>query len=322
MSMTAQNNQVFSMSMGSGYIDPRSGPNFMDPVERNQYYASRGGMPGAGGASGGGGGNARVDAARNEMYGLARGNLKDLKGDPVDAMVRAQLMKRANGGSLPYDQATQNAMLVKQANLASAAQRAQASRIRGNPNDPSYRAAMSELNANRQGANQDARLNIAQNANVANYNAQGSALGQLGQFQGAYHDRVTGASNYLSGLLSNESADSPSGGGAGGAGGAAGGSFRQVIGTGGHGTGPGGSIEGGSSAASGFDNDSFFKTRAGSGGSSGVVYGTGPAKTAADVAAMDAYNRRVNPSYYKAPTFTDYSAIVKKLGNAGPFNLG
>lgn len=124
--------------------------------------------------------------------------------DPMDAMLREQLMARASGQNQPYDARTINALKVGANEQAAAAemannQRAQQSlEQRGfKPGDPGYEAAMSRNQLARQQANQQASLGINQQANVANYNAQGQALGQMGGYQTDAYNRQAGALDRL-----------------------------------------------------------------------------------------------------------------------------
>jgi len=124
--------------------------------------------------------------------------------DPMDQMLRQQLMARAGGQSQPYDARTINALKTGANEQAASAemannQRAQQSlEQRGfKPGDPGYEAAMSRNQLARQQANQQASLGINQQANVANYNAQGQALGQMGGYQTDAYNRQAGALDRL-----------------------------------------------------------------------------------------------------------------------------
>jgi hypothetical protein len=124
--------------------------------------------------------------------------------DPMDVMLREQLMARASGRSQPYDARTINALKVGANEQAAAAemannQRAQQSlEQRGfKPGDPGYEAALSRNQLARQQANQAAALGINQQANLANYAAQGQALGQMGGYQSDAYNRQAGALDRL-----------------------------------------------------------------------------------------------------------------------------
>jgi hypothetical protein len=119
---------------------------------------------------------------------------------PMDRMLREQLMARAGGQSQPYDARTINALKVGANEQAAAAEMANNQRAQANleqrgfkPGDPGYEAAMSRNQLARQQANQQASLGINQQANVANYNAQGQALGQMGAYQSDAYKRQAGA---------------------------------------------------------------------------------------------------------------------------------
>jgi hypothetical protein len=153
----------------------------------------------------------QTDPTRNPFAAFQRiiGTSEDLYNrqsgeDPMDRMLRDQLMARASGQNQPYDARTINALKVGANDQAGAAemannQRAQQSlEQRGfKPGDPGYEAAMSRNQLERQRANQQASLGINQQANVANYQAQGQALGQAGGYQTDMFNRQAGAMDRL-----------------------------------------------------------------------------------------------------------------------------
>lgn len=162
-----------------------------------------GGAAGGAGAVSGTGGGDRISTARDKVFGLGESQLKELRGDPVDALVLAELQKRAQGGG-PYDETTRNAMFTAASEQAAASQAAQAGRLQGNPADPSYQAALRSLNDARAQQLQQARLGIDLTANRANYAAQGENLAALGDFRYRQNQQVTDASRYLGGLYAQE----------------------------------------------------------------------------------------------------------------------
>ncbi len=174
--------------------------------------------PGSGGqgtTSGGTGGyGSSPEANRASMYDLLSGRIGALQNDPLDNAISAQLMGRVNGTNVPYDQATRNAYYTNASDQSAAAENAQAARIHGNPSDPSYQAAMRELEANRAGSNQASRLSVDMNANLANYNAQGQAMYQGGAWNAGRQGAITDQSNRLAQTLGNQQFTTQSGGGA------------------------------------------------------------------------------------------------------------
>lgn len=176
-----------------------------DQTGKMAYNAS---MASINGATAGAGGvdpaKAQSDANTAEILGDARGRVSELRSDPVDAMVLKALQARASGASQPYDATTRNAMFTGQADMAAAAMQNQLGHLQGNPSDPSYQAQVSELQGQRQQALQSARLGIDQQANLANYNAQGTALGQTGAFNQSHNAGITDAQRYLGDSLKQQ----------------------------------------------------------------------------------------------------------------------
>lgn len=162
---------------------------------------------------------AQSDANNARIDSLMQGRLDQLKGDPVDQMVLAALQQRSGPDAGPYDATTRNAMFTKQAEMAAAAMKNQAGHLAGNISDPSYQAQLAQLQSARQKALQSAQLGIDQTANLANYDARGQALGQLGSFNQAHNAAITNQNNSLAGLLADRNYASQSdiyGGAAGG----------------------------------------------------------------------------------------------------------
>lgn len=124
-------------------------------------------------------------AAMNRIIGIGDQAYQQAQNNPVDQMLMQELSKRVSGQTNPYDATTINAMKTGAAEQSAGAEMAnnqqamQSLESRGfTPNDPSYQAALSQNQTQRQQSNQAANLSIAQNANLANYNAQGQAIGQ------------------------------------------------------------------------------------------------------------------------------------------------
>lgn len=121
----------------------------------------------------------RILGTSEDFYNQASGS------NAMDQMLQQELMKRVRGGG-PYDATTINALKTGANEQAAAAEAAnnqaamQSLEARGfKPGDPAYQAALSRNREQRQKSNQAAGLNIAQQANVANYNAQGQNLSQM-----------------------------------------------------------------------------------------------------------------------------------------------
>lgn len=154
----------------------------------------------------------QAQRAHDELFGLARGRLSDLRGDSADQMVLNSLMQRSGSDAGPYDKTTVNALLTGASGQARQAERSQMAQLgRGGLSvmDPAYQSAAREIQAQRQIANQQANLGIQQQANLANYAARGQALGQLGGFNQMRNAGITDASRYLGGLLAAEQFTQP-----------------------------------------------------------------------------------------------------------------
>ncbi len=174
----------------------------------NQLMAAQ--SAGAGGAT-----SDRVEANREQMYGLATGRLGELRNDPVDAEIIRSLQGRATGTDVPFNAATTNAMFTARSEQANAGQQAAVQRLLRSgltPGDPAFASALAELESNRQGSMQNARLNVDMNANQANYAARGAALGQLSGVNAGRNGAITNQSNYLSNLYGNETVHEQQGG--------------------------------------------------------------------------------------------------------------
>lgn len=100
-------------------------------------------------------------------------------GGGTDDMLRRALEERAGAGAGPYDEATRNALMTQASDTAGQVMLNSRARIQGSAGDPSVIAANNEADARRLATIQGAQLGINTQANVANYNARGQALGQL-----------------------------------------------------------------------------------------------------------------------------------------------
>lgn len=153
-------------------------------------------------------------AAMQRIIGMGDQTYQDASNDPVDAMLREELTKRVQGGG-PYDATTINALRTGAAEQGAAAEMAnnqqamQQLESRGfSPSDPSYQAALRQNQQQRQAGNQQANLSIAQNANLANYNAKGQAIGQAAQVGGQQKAQTLDAARFATqGLNQVSSAD-------------------------------------------------------------------------------------------------------------------
>lgn len=103
-------------------------------------------------------------------------------GTDIDAMILAALQERAGKDAGPFDETTQNALMTSAAQQAAQQALNARGRISGSAGDPSVQAAINESEARRLAAVQGARLGIQTQANVANYDARGQALGQWGDY--------------------------------------------------------------------------------------------------------------------------------------------
>lgn len=144
-----------------------------------------------------------VQKAKDEMYGLVRGAVNRV--NPIDQMVLQALQERSGKDAGPYDQATRNALMTQAADTAGQVALNAKGRINGSANDPSVMAANNEADARRLQAIQQAQLGINTQANVANYDARGQALGQLGGYNQQVQGNQISNERYLSGLLQQES---------------------------------------------------------------------------------------------------------------------
>jgi len=104
-------------------------------------------------------------------------------GNSTDDMLRQALMERAGAGAGPYDEATRNALMTQASDTAGQVALNARGRIHGSAGDPSVIAANNEADARRLASIQGAQLGINTQANVANYNARGQALGQLAGYE-------------------------------------------------------------------------------------------------------------------------------------------
>jgi hypothetical protein len=147
--------------------------------------------------------NDPVQKAKDEMYGLARGAVTTK--NPIDQQILAMLQERTGADAGPFNAETRNALMTSASDAASQAMLNAKGRINGSAGDPSVVAANNEADARRSLAIQQAQLGINTQANVANYDARGQALGQLGGYNQAVQRNQTDNERYLMGLLSQES---------------------------------------------------------------------------------------------------------------------
>lgn len=151
--------------------------------------------------------NDRIGAARNEAYDLTRGRVGELRNDPVDQEILAALRARATGQDVPYNETVINALFGQQAEMNAQSQRNELDRIRaagGSVTDPSYQAQLRAAQARSDANMQRARMGVDTQANLANYDARGRALGQTGAFNQLRNQGITSAEDRLLGLLTRE----------------------------------------------------------------------------------------------------------------------
>jgi len=168
----------------------------------NQISQAQG--AGANGAAGD-----RIEAARNEAYGLARGAVNDQ--NPIDQQILAMLQSRSGADGGPYNQATRNAMMTQASDTAGQVALNARGRIQGSAGDPSVMAANNEADARRLQSIQQAQLGINSMADVANYNARGQALGQLGSYNQQMQGNRADARNTLINMLGREHRETETG---------------------------------------------------------------------------------------------------------------
>jgi len=150
----------------------------------------------------GAGASDRIEAARNEAYGLARGAVNDQ--NPIDQQILAMLQSRSGADGGPYNQATRNALMTQASDTAGQVALNARGRIQGSAGDPSVMAANNEADARRLQSIQQAQLGINSMADVANYNARGQALGQLGSYNQQMQGNKADARNILINMLGRE----------------------------------------------------------------------------------------------------------------------
>lgn len=149
----------------------------------------------------------RIQQARDEAYGLARGRVGELRNDPVDQEVLAALRARATGQDVPYNETTTNALFGQRAEMNAQRQRNELDRLNtrgGSVTDPSYQAQLRASQARSDAAMQRARMGVDTQANLVNYDARGQALGQTGAFNQMRNQGITSAENRLLDMLSRE----------------------------------------------------------------------------------------------------------------------
>lgn len=154
-----------------------------------------------------GGGKDAVDRAKDELYGLARGAVS--RTNSIDDMLLQALQERSGKDAGPFDATTRNALMTQASDAAGQAMLNAKGRISGSAGDPSVMAANNEADARRAQALQQAQLGINTQANVANYDARGQALGQLGSYNQQVQANKTDNERYLMGLLAQETQYQP-----------------------------------------------------------------------------------------------------------------
>lgn len=150
-------------------------------------------------------------ANKQAAYGLADENIDRLANDPTDAMVRQSLQDVMSGKTTPYNQETRTAFMTGASQQAGAAnaqrqqQMIEQAAERGlSANDPSVQAAMRSSQAQQQQGVQDSRLDIAQKANLANFQAQQGATNQLGGYNMQRQNMMTQANQNKQNMLWNQ----------------------------------------------------------------------------------------------------------------------
>jgi len=151
----------------------------------------------------------RIAAGRKEAYGLARGAVNDQ--NPIDQQILAMLQSRSGADGGPYNQATRNALMTQASDTAGQVALNARGRIQGSAGDPSVMAANNEADARRLQSIQQAQLGINSMADVANYNARGQALGQLGSYNQQMQGNKADARNNLINMLGREHRETEAG---------------------------------------------------------------------------------------------------------------
>jgi hypothetical protein len=146
----------------------------------------------------------RRENVRDELYGRARGRIDEVRGNELDQSIAAELQRRVEGESQPFDDATRNAMLAQQAEMGDAALQAQMRQMGGRPGDPGADAQRRALELGRARSAQGAARNIDMQRSLANYQAQGQALSQGSNINRARQAEITDAERFLSSLLGQE----------------------------------------------------------------------------------------------------------------------
>lgn len=139
-------------------------------------------------------GSDQAQKNRDELFGLARGDLNNK--NPIDQMVLQALQDRSGPDAGPFDATTKGALMTQASDAASQAMLNAKGHIQGSAGDQSVIAANNEADARRSQAIQQAQLGINTQANVANYDARGQALGQLGGYnQQVIHNQMDNSRN-------------------------------------------------------------------------------------------------------------------------------
>jgi len=133
----------------------------------------------------------------DRAQGQVSGRLGELRDDPVDQMLMQQLTGRTQG-DVPYSDTVTNAMMTQRGEQSAAGQQAAVDRLLRSgmsPSDPAFHAALAQLESGRQGSLQSLRTQIDSQANLANYDARGQAIGQLGGLNAQRNNAITGQAN-------------------------------------------------------------------------------------------------------------------------------
>jgi hypothetical protein len=151
---------------------------------------------------------------RTQLLGLGNSELSNAQNNPLDQQIQSALSSQIQSGG-PYTPQVQATMDAQQSDMSAATEKGQLSQVAANglsPTDPAYQSRVSELEANRAGANQSAFANTANTAALGNWNAEEGALGQANSFSSALQGREMGASQNLQGILGSWSEPVASGG--------------------------------------------------------------------------------------------------------------
>jgi hypothetical protein len=125
------------------------------------------------------------------------GRADELRNDPAQRRVLDFLSGVTQGDTLPYDQGTLNALEAQNARSTAAQAGSMAEQLRasaalsgGNPSDPSYQAAMREIDSKRMGANLDYAGQMRPQAALQNFQARMQGANQLGAANAAQNSQI------------------------------------------------------------------------------------------------------------------------------------